>query len=105
MDGFRWEDGERLIRFGRGARADAPELLGEECTLLTTERAITSAPGVVARAARVHRVPDGPVDVLAAELLKVVNSTVQGSSLAALGGGRVIDVAKALAAARPGCRV
>src|SRR4051812_21177975 len=100
MDGFRWEDGERLIRFGRGAVADAPDLLGDQCTLLTTERAIASAPGVVARAASVHMVNDGPVDALAGELLKVVNSTAQGASLAALGGGRVIDVAKAVAAAQ-----
>jgi alcohol dehydrogenase class IV len=38
---------------------------------------------------------------LAAELLPEVDSTPAGSPLAALGGGRVVDVAKALAAARP----
>jgi alcohol dehydrogenase class IV len=105
MDGFRWDDGERLIRFGRGALADAPELLEENPTLLTTDRAATSAPAVVAQATRIHRVNAGPVDELAARLLEVVDRSPEGSVLAALGGGRVIDVAKALAAARPGRRV
>jgi alcohol dehydrogenase class IV len=105
MDGFRWEDGERLIRFGRGALADVPELLGDGSTLLTTERAITTAPGVAAQAERVYMVNDGPVDELAGELLEVVNSFSAGSFLVALGGGRVIDVAKAVAAASPPCRV
>jgi alcohol dehydrogenase class IV len=101
MDGFRWEDAERLIRFGRGALADAPELLGEDSSLLTTERASASAPGVVARVAGVYMMNDGPVDELAARLLEAVDATPPGSALVALGGGRVIDVAKALAAARP----
>ena len=35
---FRWQDGERLIRFGRGSLADAPDLLGDGYVLLTTER-------------------------------------------------------------------
>src|SRR6476619_4946268 len=98
MDGFRWEDGDRLIRFGRGALADAPELLGEDPTLLTTARAAESAPGVMAHAMRVHTVNAGPVDQLAEELLEVVNEAPRDGIIAALGGGRVIDVAKALAA-------
>jgi len=40
---FRWQDGERLVRFGRGALDDAADLLGEGYTLLTTPRAATSA--------------------------------------------------------------
>jgi len=105
MDGFRWEDGDRLIRFGRGALADAPELLGEDSTLLTTDRAAESAPGVMALATRVHRVNAGPVDQLAAGLLEAVDQAPERKVIAALGGGRVIDVAKALAAARPPRRV
>jgi len=46
-------------------------------------------------------VPDGPVDVVAAAL----RGQVTGERLVALGGGRVIDVAKALAAADPPRRV
>jgi alcohol dehydrogenase class IV len=98
---FTWQDGERTIRFGRGAIADAPGLLGERYALLTTPRAESAAPEVVARAARVHHVPSGLVDELAAALL----DEVEGELLVALGGGRVIDTAKALAAARAGGRV
>ena len=37
---FRWQDGERLVRFGRGTRAEAPDLVGDGYALLTTERAL-----------------------------------------------------------------
>jgi alcohol dehydrogenase class IV len=94
-DGFTWQDGERTIRFGRGTLATAGELLGERYTLLTTPRAESGAPGVVAGAAAVHHVRNGRVDEIAEEL----RATVTGELLVALGGGRVIDVTKALAAA------
>jgi alcohol dehydrogenase class IV len=98
--GFTWQDGERRIRFGRGALAEAPDLLGDGYVLLTTERAAPSAPEVVARASAVHHVPAGQVDAIAGDLL----GAVEGETIAALGGGRVVDTAKALAAARPGRR-
>jgi alcohol dehydrogenase class IV len=94
-EGFTWHDGERTIRFGRGAVASAGELLGSGYTLLTTPRAEASGPGVVAAAAAVHHVRPGKVDEIAAEL----REEVRGDLLVALGGGRVIDVTKALAAA------
>jgi alcohol dehydrogenase class IV len=94
-DGFTWQDGERTIRFGRGTVASAEELLGTGYTLLTTPRAEASAPHVVAAAAAVHHVRPGPVDAIAEEL----RGTVRGELLVALGGGRVVDVTKALAAA------
>jgi alcohol dehydrogenase class IV len=59
------------------------------------------APPVLEGAATVHEVGQGRVDQLAAELAPSVRGTV----LVALGGGRVIDVAKALAAADPPRRV
>src|SRR5215210_5211669 len=93
--GFTWQDGERTIRFGRGALAGAGELLGSGYTLLTTPRAEGDAPGVVAAAAAVHHVRPGKVDEIAGEL----REAVRGELLVALGGGRVIDVTKALAAA------
>ena len=93
-DAFTWQDGERTIRFGRGTIASAGELLGEGYTLLTTPRAEAAAPGVVAAAATVHHVRPGRVDEIAEEL----RATVSGDLLVALGGGRVIDVTKALAA-------
>src|SRR5256714_11948255 len=99
---FSWQDGERLIRCGRGALGDAPALLGEGYTLLTTERAAAAAPGVSAAAGRVVHVGLGRVDELAGALL---NELDDAELLVALGGGRVVDVAKALAAARPPRRV
>jgi alcohol dehydrogenase class IV len=96
MQPFTWQDGERTIRFGRGALADAPRLLGEGYALLTTERAETGAPDVVAGAADVHHVRPGLVDEIAAELLGAVDADL----VVALGGGRVVDTAKAIVAAR-----
>jgi alcohol dehydrogenase class IV len=98
---FRWQDGERLIRFGRGALAEATELLLDGYTLLTTERALTQAPDLAEPAAAVHHVPAGRVDAVSAQL----RADVTGELLVALGGGRVVDVAKALAAADPPRRV
>lgn len=98
---FRWQDGERLIVFGRGTLAQAPELFGERYTLLSTERAAAEAPAIVAGAESVHEVGPGRVDEIAGAL----RARVGGELLVALGGGRVIDVAKALAAADPPRRV
>src|SRR4051812_18004232 len=98
---FTWQDGERTIRFGRGAVADAPKLLGDTYTLLTTERGERAAPEVVERAAAVHHVPSGLVDQLAADLHDDVGDA---QLIVALGGGRVVDVAQALAGARDGAR-
>jgi alcohol dehydrogenase class IV len=93
-EAFTWQDGERTIRFGRGTIATAGELLGSGYTLLTTERAEASAPEVVAAAGAVHHVRPGRVDEIAEELREAVS----GELLVALGGGRVVDVTKALAA-------
>jgi alcohol dehydrogenase class IV len=97
---FRWQDGERLVRFGRGTVAEAPELLPDSYELLATPRSAAAAPEVVERAAAVHHVAPGRVDELAAELREAVD----GPELVALGGGRVVDVAKALAALDPARR-
>jgi alcohol dehydrogenase class IV len=97
MADFRWQDGERLIRFGRGALAEAPDLLGSGYVLLSTARALAQVPALVQGAAGVHHVPAGRVDEAAASL----RDRVHGELVVALGGGRVIDTAKALAAADP----
>ena len=100
--GFTWRDGERTIRFGRGAIAEAVEALGGEgYALLTTERAAGMAPGVVEAAAGVHMLGEGYVDELAGDLL----GAVARERIVALGGGRVVDTAKALAAASGGTQV
>jgi alcohol dehydrogenase class IV len=98
-EGFTWVDGERLIRFGPGALDEAPRLLQqrgfEGYALLTTERAARSAPAVVSGAGVVLEVPPGAVPDAAAS----VRGEVDERPLVALGGGRVIDSAKAIAAA------
>jgi alcohol dehydrogenase class IV len=97
---FTWRDGERTIRFGTGVAAEAPALLEEhgfeEFALLTTERAAPGAPDVAERAAAVFHVPSGKVDEISAGLLGQVAG---GAPMVALGGGRVVDTAKALAGA------
>ncbi len=92
-DSFTIRDGERTIRFGRGSAAEAPDLLGQggfdRYTLLTTERAEGSAP--LEPESTVH-VPAGLVDEISASLLPDAGDR----PLVALGGGRVIDTAKAI---------
>jgi alcohol dehydrogenase class IV len=99
MSAFTWVDGERLIRFARGAVAEAPNLLAargfERYVLLTTERAERVSPALVEGAVAVLRVPPGAVPDAAA----TVRPGVRGHTLVALGGGRVVDAAKAIAAA------
>ncbi len=99
---FTWRDGERLIRFGEDALAEAPGLLAERgferYLLLTTERALAAAPALGSAAAAVVEVPPGKVDEISATLLDRVGDR----PLVALGGGRVVDTAKALAGARDG---
>jgi alcohol dehydrogenase class IV len=96
---FTWQDGERTIRFGRGAVADAPDLLDGPYTVLTTERAQEAAPAIVQGAQAVHLVDPGFVDKLAANLLHV-----EGDLIVGLGGGRVIDTAKAIVGTRDDAR-
>jgi alcohol dehydrogenase class IV len=98
---FRWQDGERLIVFGRGRLAEAPDLIGSPYAVVSTTRASAGAPELIEGATAIHEVPAGRVDEVAGAL----RPEVQGETLVALGGGRVIDVAKALAAADPPRRV
>jgi alcohol dehydrogenase class IV len=96
LSSFSWRDGDRLIRFGRGAVDEAVDLLGGPgYALLTTERWVEAAPHVAVAAADVHMVGQGLIPDLAGDLLGAVSN----DRLVALGGGRVIDVTKALAAA------
>jgi alcohol dehydrogenase class IV len=97
---FTWRDGERTIRFGTGVAGQAPELLErngfERFALLTTARAAATAPGLAGRAAGVVHVPAGKVDEISASLLAEVPDR---KPLVGLGGGRVVDTAKAIAGA------
>jgi alcohol dehydrogenase class IV len=97
---FTWRDGERVVRFGPDVAAGAPALLEENgferFVLLTTERALAAAPRLADRAAAVVHVPAGKVDEISAGLLGRMPGDIP---LVALGGGRVVDTAKALAGA------
>lgn len=97
---FRWQDGSRLVLFGRGVIADALEVLGSGYALVTTPRAAAMAPAVVAAAGSVHHLPPGFVDEIAGDLRESVSCEL----IVGLGGGRVIDTAKALVAAGSGTR-
>jgi alcohol dehydrogenase class IV len=96
---FTWRDGERLIRFGPSALHEAPALLESGgfagYALLTTERALKAVPALADAAELVAIVPSGPVPEAAA----AVRGQTGGRPLVALGGGRVIDSAKAIAGA------
>src|SRR5512143_3954341 len=94
---FRHVETARTTVFGPGALEDAADLVGEGFTLLSTARAMDEVPALAPRAGAVVEVPGGLVEDVAAEL----RGQVRGERLVALGGGRVIDVAKALAAADP----
>jgi alcohol dehydrogenase class IV len=98
---FTWRDGERTIHFRAGVISESPELIAEQgfdsYELLTTERAMGAAPVALAEdASCFHHVPPGPVPRVAARLI----GDVGDGDLVALGGGRVIDAAKAIAAVR-----
>ncbi len=100
---FTWRDGERMIVFRDGALADVVDALRwqewDRYELLTTSRALNDAPvQLPGHAVAVHEVRPGAVNEISAELLREVDSP----SLVALGGGRVIDTAKAIAAVRGG---
>ncbi len=100
---FTWHDAERTIVFRAGALADSTEILAggiwERFELLTTTRALGAAPVELAeRAAAVHQVEPGEVPYVAAAII----DRVRNPTLVALGGGRVIDTAKAIAALRGG---
>jgi len=94
---FVWRDAGRVVVQRVGGVEQAPKLLGEHgfagFELLTTPRALLGAPELEAAADAVHAVGSGPVPELAAGLLDRVGT----ERLVALGGGRAIDTAKAVA--------
>ena len=95
MKPFTWADGDRVIHFGPGAG----ERAWPGADLLSTPRARESIPPSLRDSWRsIHDVPAGQVVDAAAALVDVVGD----GPLVAWGGGRVIDTAKAVAAARGG---
>ncbi|MDP9187654.1 MAG: iron-containing alcohol dehydrogenase, partial [Actinomycetota bacterium] len=104
MSEIRWRDAKqgRTVIVRPGVAAEAAEALEGEgwagFELLSTERALSASPALGEAAMRTHLVPGGQVPDAAAAILGDVGS----DRLVALGGGRVIDSAKAVAAARGG---
>jgi alcohol dehydrogenase class IV len=98
MEPFTWHDGPRTIRFGRGTAATLRELTGDGIVVLNTERALAQYPAIADGAMATLFVASTSVDEAAAWLLDAVRET-PANTLVAFGGGRVIDVTKALGAA------
>ena len=105
---FTWRDAGRTIVFRRGGVGAAVGVLREqgveEFELLSTPRALAGAPELVEAASGVHEVQSGQVPAAAAALLDALSPPhdagkgARARPLVALGGGRVVDVAKAVAA-------
>jgi alcohol dehydrogenase class IV len=95
---FVWRDAGRVVLFHHDGIGQAAQLLHEhgfaDFELLTTPRALPGAPELEAAAKAVHAIPAGQVPEAAAALLDRVGAP----QLVALGGGRTIDTAKAVAA-------
>jgi alcohol dehydrogenase class IV len=106
--GFTWRDAGRTVVFRRGGVGEAVEVLREqgvaEFKLLSTERALADASALAGAAEQVHEVAPGQVPAAAAALVGALappplhSEGVRVPPLVALGGGRVIDVAKAIGA-------
>ncbi len=99
---FRWRDDERLVCYGRGTAARAAHLVAAErlgpFVLLTGSHGQFAPADLAAAAGAVIAAPPGPVPQTAS----TVAAAFAGpgvDAIVAIGGGRVIDVAKALAAA------
>ncbi|HEX5375698.1 MAG TPA: iron-containing alcohol dehydrogenase [Solirubrobacterales bacterium] len=98
---FVWRDASRVVVFRESGIGDAPQLLAENgmesFELLSTPRHLEGAGELCSAALAVHEVaagaPASAVPEAAAELLESARAT----TLVALGGGRTIDTAKAVA--------
>lgn len=104
---FSWRDAGRTVEFRRGGVARAVEVLREhgveKFELLSTERALADGEALAAAASGVHLVAPGPVPAAAGALTGALappshaEEGVRVRPLVAFGGGRVVDVAKAVA--------
>ncbi|HVD40814.1 MAG TPA: iron-containing alcohol dehydrogenase [Solirubrobacterales bacterium] len=107
-EGFVWRDAGRTVVFRRGGVAQTVAVLREhgveEFELLSTRRALAGAEELAEEAHGVHLVAPGQVPAAAAPLLDALSPPYllgEGARvrpLVALGGGRVVDVAKAIGA-------
>jgi maleylacetate reductase len=98
---FAWRDAGRVVVFRDDGVSNAAALVAENgmrpFELLTTRRHLGGAADLASAASAVHELP--PVDPATAvpETAAALLDSVRSPNLVALGGGRVIDTAKAIA--------
>jgi alcohol dehydrogenase class IV len=99
---FVWRDAGRVVVFRGSGVKDAPKLLlehgVEQFELLTTRRHLTDAAELVGAAVTVHELPPLDPAVAVPQASAALLGAAPSAHLVALGGGRVIDTAKAIAA-------
>jgi alcohol dehydrogenase class IV len=98
---FIWRDAGRVVVFRNDGIQDAAGLLAENgmqpFELLTTRRHLDTAANLTTAAVAVHELPPAdPATAVPATAAVLLDST-RSPNLVALGGGRVIDTAKAIA--------
>jgi maleylacetate reductase len=99
---FVWRDAGRVVVFHGGGVSDALQLLAEngmgEFALLSTERHLAGAGRLASAAATVHEVAPGSPASAVPDASAALLDSAKAPNLVALGGGRTIDTAKAIAA-------
>jgi alcohol dehydrogenase class IV len=99
---FVWRDAGRTVVFEAGGVAAATKLLAEhgieQFELLTTQRHQDVGAGLAETAAVVHELPPADPATAVPETAAALLDSVGTPNLIALGGGRIIDTAKAIAA-------
>ncbi len=98
---FVWRDAGRTVVLRAGGVEGAPQLLAEHgmepFELLTTKRHLDRAPQLVSAAAAVHELPPADPATAVTETSAALLDSAGSPNLVALGGGRAIDTAKAIA--------
>jgi alcohol dehydrogenase class IV len=99
---FVWRDAGRTVVFEAGGIAAAPKLLAEhgmeQFELLTTARHVDAGAGLIDAAAAVRKLPPADPATAVPETAAALLDSTSSHNLVALGGGRAIDTAKAIAA-------
>ena len=99
---FVWRDADRVVVFRSNGVSDAPKLLSEHdmepFELLSTERHLGAAAELASAARTVHELPAADPATAVPETSAALLDSVRSPNLVALGGGRTIDTAKAIAA-------
>jgi alcohol dehydrogenase class IV len=99
---FVWRDAGRTVVLRAGGIDDAQQLLAEHgmepFELISTQRHLARAPRLAEAAAAVHDLPAADPASAVSETSAALLDSIRSPNLVALGGGRTIDTAKAIAA-------